>query len=72
LPGWWSFLIKLSVALLVMAAVLVAGYRTDAFWLETTLSERALHLGLLITGAGVAYGGTLLLLGFRPKDFRKS
>lgn len=72
MPGWWVFLLKLGIALAVMSAVLILGYRDDAFWLEQALAARALHLGLLIGGAGLAYGGTLLLLGFRPKDFRKS
>ncbi len=71
MPGWWAFMAKLLVALAVMSAVLISGYRDDAFWLGNALSERVLHLCLLITGGGLAYGGTLFLLGFRPKDFRK-
>ena len=72
MPGWPAFLIKLGIALAVMALVLIAGYRNDPFWLENALTDRLLHLGLLITGGGLAYGGTLFLLGFRPRDFRKS
>ena len=72
MPGWPSFLVKLGIALAVMAAVLVAGYKNDHFWLENALTDRAVHLGLLITIAGFAYGSTLFLLGFRPRDFRKS
>ena len=71
MPGWWTFLIKLGVALAIMSAVLLAGYQNDAFWLESALADRALHLGVLILGAGLAYALTLFLLGFRPKDFRK-
>lgn len=72
LPGWRSFLLKVSIALIAMGAVLVAGYKTDQFWLESALLERLLHLTLLILSAGLAYGLTLFLLGFRPKDFHKS
>ena len=71
LPGWWAFMIKLGIALAVMSAVLLAGYQNDAFWLESALSDRVLHLGVLILGAGLVYAVTLFLLGFRPKDFRK-
>lgn len=71
-PGWGMFLLKLAVALAVMSGVLIAGSRDDAFWLSSPLADRALHLSLLITEAGLVYGATLLLLGFRPKDFRKS
>ncbi len=71
-PGWWAFFAKLAVALAVMSAILVLGYRTDAFWLEEALSARALQLGALIAAAATAYGATLLILGFRPRDFRKT
>lgn len=70
--GWGSFLLKLGIALAVMSGVLIGGYRNDAFWLEQALLERVLHLGLLIAAGTLAYGTTLFLLGFRPKDFRKS
>lgn len=72
LPGWPVFLTKLGVALLAMAAVLLTGYQTDSFWLQSPLTDRVLWLGGLITAAGIVYGGTLFLLGFRPRDFRKS
>lgn len=72
MPGWGAFLLKLGIALAAMSGVLIAGYGHDAFWLESPLGDRALHLSLLIAGAGLVYGVTLLLLGFRPKDFRKS
>jgi putative peptidoglycan lipid II flippase len=71
-PGWGLFLTKLGIALAVMSTVLVLGYRTDTFWLEEALSSRALQLGTLIAGAAAAYGATLLMLGFRPRDFRKT
>jgi putative peptidoglycan lipid II flippase len=71
MPGWTSFIVKLGIALTVMSAILFAGYQTDTFWLEAPLVERILWLSGLITAAGVAYGLTLFLLGFRPRDFRK-
>lgn len=71
-PGWGTFLLKVCIALVVMCCVLIAGYRDNIFWLENSLRERAIHLGLLITAAGLAYCITLFLLGFRTKDFRKS
>ncbi|MGI9142760.1 MAG: lipid II flippase MurJ, partial [Fluviibacter sp.] len=71
MPGWTSFIVKLGIALTVMSAILLAGYQTDTFWLEAPLVERILWLSGLITAAGVAYGLTLFLLGFRPRDFRK-
>lgn len=72
MPGWRSFILKLMMALMVMSIVLFAGYRDDAFWLNNPLGERVMHLTLLITGAALSYGAMLFLLGFRPRDFRKS
>lgn len=72
MPGWSAFMSKLGIALAVMAAILIAGYQTDRFWLEAPLGERVLWLSGLIGAAGVAYGLTLFLLGFRPRDFRKT
>ena len=71
LPGWWPFLFKLMVALAIMSGVLLIGYSDDVFWLEGALLDRVTRLSLLIGAAGLAYGATLFLLGFRPKDFRK-
>jgi putative peptidoglycan lipid II flippase len=72
MPGWTSFITKLCIALAVMAGILFAGYQTDTFWLEAPLGERVLWLSGLIAAASGAYGLTLFLLGFRPRDFRKT
>ena len=72
LPGWRRFLGKVGVALAIMSTILLLGYRDDAFWLQAPIVERMLWLGGLITAAGIAYGATLFILGFRPKDFRKT
>ena len=71
-PGWTAFLTKLGIALAVMAAVLLTGYQTDHFWLEAPLTDRLIWLSGLITASGGAYAITLFLLGFRPRDFRKT
>lgn len=71
LPGWWPFLLKLMLALLLMGGVLWAGDQNDAFWLEGALLDRVTRLTILIGAAGLTYGATLFLLGFRPRDFRK-
>ena len=71
-PGWTGFMVKLGIALAVMAGILFAGYQTDTFWLEAPFIDRLSWLSGLITVSGIAYGLTLFLLGFRPKDFRKT
>lgn len=70
-PGWASFSLKLLAALMVMAAT-VWGYRgeTEA-WLNASTAARLLWLGWLLPLAVVVYFGTLGLLGFRVRDFRR-
>jgi putative peptidoglycan lipid II flippase len=69
-PGWGAFAAKLLVALLLLAVLLwFAGREID--WIA--LHDRwLLRLGLLcgvIAAAVGLYFGTLLALGFRPRDF---
>jgi len=69
-PGWAAFLLRLTLALLLMAALLWwAGREID--WVG--LHDRWLYrLGLLcavIAASAAVYFGALLALGFRPRDF---
>jgi putative peptidoglycan lipid II flippase len=71
--GWPFFLLKLLAALLLMAGV--SSWMSDQFpWLEMrhTPILRAAALGLLIVISAAAYFGALAIMGFRPKDFRKT
>jgi putative peptidoglycan lipid II flippase len=72
-PGWAAFLAKLAVALLVMGAALWLISPVAAHWLAmqaTPWLRVGWLLGVCAAGAA-AYGATLLLLGFRPRDFRR-
>jgi putative peptidoglycan lipid II flippase len=70
-PGWRVFLGKLTLAVLVMALVLLGCMELMPAWSQGGMAERFLRLGLLV-GAGVlAYFGMLLLLGFRIRDFSR-
>lgn len=69
--GWFKFLIKLIFALLVMGAVLYFAMGEATAWLKFSLLERLIYLtGLVLLGA-VSYFTTLLLLGFRPRDYMR-
>jgi putative peptidoglycan lipid II flippase len=70
-PGWIGFTLRLSIALAVLAAALWFGMGSEAAWLLMPSTERLLTLSALVGGGIAAYFGTLLLLGFRPKDFAK-
>jgi putative peptidoglycan lipid II flippase len=70
-PGWTVFLLKLLVAVLLMAGVLVVGMKLMPAWEQGQMLARFLRLGVLI-GAGIAtYFGCLFLFGFRPRDFAR-
>ena len=68
-PGWLAFLSRLVIALGVLAAVLVWLAGPAAAWTAASLWTRVGHLALVIGGGGLAYFGTLALLGFRFADF---
>jgi len=68
-PGWAKFLLKLSIALLVLGLELWFGMGSEAHWLEARGWARILHLSALVTGGVAAYFGVLFVLGFRLHDF---
>ena len=70
-PGWTRYLLKLLVAVLLMAGVLVAGMWYMPPWEQGHMLERFLRLGALIGAGVVTYFGCLYLFGFRPRDFAR-
>lgn len=67
--GWYSFMSKISIATIVMAAALWLGMDGQEHWLHTHFHERIIHLsGLVALGAGT-YFITLRLLGIHAKQF---
>ena len=70
-PGWLSFLVKLSLALLVMALVLYYAKGDTAAWLQFSILQRLLYITGLVTLGSVSYFATLFALGFRPRDFMR-
>jgi putative peptidoglycan lipid II flippase len=70
-PGWAKFLVKLVLAVLVMAAVLLALMHYMPAWEEGGMLLRLLRLGVLVAAGASAYFAVLALLGFRPRDFSR-
>ncbi|MBL8449144.1 MAG: murein biosynthesis integral membrane protein MurJ [Dechloromonas sp.] len=70
-PGWMLFLVKLLIALAVMAGTLLAAAGPDSLWLEADSTTRIGRLGLLVVFGAGAYFATLGVLGFRLADFRR-
>jgi putative peptidoglycan lipid II flippase len=69
--GWAPFLLKLIIAVYVMAAVLWMESGSDITWLAMAAPERAARLAWVVAMGGAAYFATLWLLGFRVSDFSK-
>ncbi|WP_144934632.1 murein biosynthesis integral membrane protein MurJ [Pseudomonas alabamensis] len=68
-PGWTTFLLKLALAVGLMAAVLMAGLHWMPAWEEGNMAMRLLRLGALIFAGMVTYFGCLYLCGLRPRQF---
>ncbi len=70
--GWGLFLLKLGVAVCVMAALLYGLQGDSSRWLSGNSLDHLLQLIPLLGASVAAYFGTLYLLGFRPRDFSRS
>lgn len=69
--GWGGFLLRLVVAVLVMSAALLGMMQVMPAWDLGTMPYRLLRLVAVVTVGVVAYFATLILLGFRPRDFAR-
>ena len=70
-PGWTGFVLKLLLALLVMAGVLWFGMGREAAWLQADFMQRTIHLAWLVPLGAAAYFATLWAFGFRLGDFKR-
>ncbi len=69
--GWSSFLLKLFIAVTVMAAALLATLQFMPPWADGHMAWRLVRLAGLVSVGIVAYFATLGVLGFRPRDFSR-
>lgn len=71
-PGWHSFLLRLVLAVLLMAAALIGVLWLMPDWAQGAMPMRLLRLfGVVVVGI-VVYFAALGVLGFRPRDFARS
>jgi len=70
-PGWGAFVLKVVIALAVMALALWFTMAPQAWWIAVSWKQRTAALaGLVVLGA-VVYFAALALLGFRLRDFHR-
>jgi putative peptidoglycan lipid II flippase len=70
-PGWPVFLLKLAIAVYIMAMVLWLGSGADASWLVMGATARAANLSWVVLLGAASYFMALWLLGFRLADFSR-
>ena len=70
-PGWLVFIVKLLIALSVMGVALYFAMGDTHLWLNFGLMKRLIFISGLVLLGGVSYFATLLLLGFRPRDYMR-
>jgi len=70
-PGWARFLIRLIIAVLVMAGALIGMMMVMPAWDIGSMPYRILRLLAVVCVGVVAYFATLAVLGFRVKDFAR-
>jgi len=70
-PGWPVFLLKVAVAVALMALGLFTTMGESGWWLSAPWQQKLPALiGLVLLG-GAAYAGCLLAFGMRPRDFSR-
>lgn len=69
--GWGIFMVKLLLAVSVMAAALFGLMQWMPDWSQGNMLMRLLRLAGLVLVGIVAYFATLGVLGFRPRDFSR-
>ena len=70
-PGWRTFLAKVAVATVLMAAALWSAMGPAAWWTGAVLPLRAAALTGLVALGALVYFGCLWAFGFRPRDFAR-
>lgn len=70
-PEWAVFLLKLAVALYLMAGTLWIATGAEVEWLKLATSAKCFKLAWVIALSASVYFAALWLMGFRPRDFAK-
>ena len=70
-PGWTRFLVRLLLANLTMGLALWFGLQVAPDFTVVDKWQRIGWLGALVGGGALVYAVAMLVLGFRPRDFRE-
>ncbi|MGZ5127453.1 MAG: murein biosynthesis integral membrane protein MurJ, partial [Burkholderiales bacterium] len=70
-PGWAPFMLKLALAVAMMAVVIWLAAGDAALWLAASASYRVVRLTCVIAVGATTYFVALWALGFRLRDFNQ-
>ena len=70
-PGWGSYIWRVLLAVLLMAAVLFYAMGDTQWWLAARFSARIIRLSLLVGGGAALYFAALGAMGFHPHQFMR-
>lgn len=70
-PGWWSYIARVVLAVVLMAGVLGWLMGSADWWLAQGFATRILKLMLLVGVGFAVYFAALVLMGFRPHQFSR-
>ncbi len=70
-PGWFGFLVKVSVAVALLGIVIALAMGDSATWLAAGVGYRVARLGAVIGIGALVYFGTLYAMGFRLAQFNR-
>lgn len=70
-PGWFSFILKITIAVVIMSVVLIIGSELLPDWSTGSMLSRIGRLLLLVIAGAFAYFGSLIILRFKLKQFIK-
>lgn len=68
--GWGKQLIRMFIANLIMAILLIELMPAVTNWLTMGIWQRIQHMGILVIAGACVYGLVLILLGLRPSDLK--
>ena len=68
-PGWTAYILRVMLAVALMAAMLFYAMGEAQWWLAAGFLDRLTRLSLLVGGGGALYFAALGLMGFRPRQF---
>ena len=68
--GWLVYALRLLLANGLMAAMLLWQVGDVDWWLDATLWQRVMETTKIVVAGAAVYGGSLLLSGIRPAQFR--